>query len=72
MALLNAGVTSVLLLAEDDRIGFKTVAEDKDEHEVCRMFLASLQLVSSLFVCLCVVCAFLSTVLTEKLFFAGK
>lgn len=51
MALLNAGVTSVLLSAEDDRIGFKTVAEDKDEHEVCRMFLASLQLVSSLSVC---------------------
>ena len=35
-------------------MGFKTITEDKDEHEVCRMFLASLQLVSNLFVCLCV------------------
>ena len=35
-------------------MGFKTIARDKDVHEVCRMFLASLQLVSSLFICVCV------------------
>lgn len=35
-------------------MGFKTIAKDKDMHEVCRMFLASLQLVSNVFSSACV------------------
>ena len=31
---------------DGDRMSFKTVVHDKEVHEVCRMFLATLQLVS--------------------------
>ena len=49
----------IVFTAEDDHMGFKTIAEDKDVHEVCRMFLASLQLVSNMFACLCLLFLFI-------------
>ena len=45
---MTLGIPSFLM--KDDRMGFKTIAQDKDVHEVCRMFLASLQLVSGILI----------------------
>ena len=46
---------SYYLFKKDDRMGFKAIVQDKDVHEVCRMFLASLQLVGSVLIFLRIV-----------------
>ena len=53
---MTLGIPSFLM--KDDRMGFKTIAQDKDVHEVCRMFLASLQLVSGILILIRVVLIF--------------
>ena len=41
-------------------MSFKTISQDKDVHDVCRMFLASLQLVSTIYVRLSVCLSYMS------------